>query len=438
MFDTILGVLAGDDLSIGNCRGQSYDNAANMSGMYSGVQARIVEVNPAAVFAPCSPHSLNLVGTNTVKSCQLVVNFFSILQQLYNFFSSSTHRWEILLENLKDNATVLKNLSKTRWSDQHQACKSVCQSWSEILNALLQIANNKFEKPETRQQAKGIHVSLDNLENCFISLVWNDILQRLNAVSKALQAKDCHLALVVELYHSLMQYVAEFRNQFSVYEEKAKSVCKHTSYKFYLSRKKKRKPHFDEAGETEHEFTGRDNIKVNMFYFSIDRLEAELKKRCEAYEILCDRFSFLTLLHVQDSGEIRKNCTKLLSFYPDDLGDELEVECLHLGAHLRSMKIQNISMIELSIMLHEKQLTIVYANVNVALRIYLTIPVSNCSCERSFSAMSRVKDYLRSTMCEERLNALSIMYIESSILQTIDTEKIINEFAEKKVRRVNL
>lgn len=100
------------------------------------------------------------------------------------------------------------------------------------------------------------------------------------------------------------------------------------------------------------------------------------------------------------------------------------------------MKIQHISMIELSIMLHEKQLTIVYPNVNVALRIYLTIPVLNCSCKRSFSAMSRVKDYFRSTMCEERLNALSIMYIESSILQKIDTEKIINEFAEKKVRRV--
>jgi len=46
---------------IENCRGQSYDNDRNMLGIYSGLQARIKELNPIIEYMPCSGHSLNLV-----------------------------------------------------------------------------------------------------------------------------------------------------------------------------------------------------------------------------------------------------------------------------------------------------------------------------------------------------------------------------------------
>lgn len=80
------------DLDIANCRRQSYDNASNMSGAYSGLQARIKEVNPLAVFVPCSAHSLNLVGSCAAESCEAAISFFSNLQALYNFFSISRHK----------------------------------------------------------------------------------------------------------------------------------------------------------------------------------------------------------------------------------------------------------------------------------------------------------------------------------------------------------
>jgi len=37
-------------LNIQDCRGQSYDNSANMSGVYTGLQSRIKAVNPLAHF----------------------------------------------------------------------------------------------------------------------------------------------------------------------------------------------------------------------------------------------------------------------------------------------------------------------------------------------------------------------------------------------------
>lgn len=57
MVDAILGFLKSSGVVILDCRGESYDNAKNMS----GVQIRILVLNPLAVYVPCSAHSLNLV-----------------------------------------------------------------------------------------------------------------------------------------------------------------------------------------------------------------------------------------------------------------------------------------------------------------------------------------------------------------------------------------
>ena len=53
------------------------------------------------------------------------------------------------------------------------------------------------------------------------------------------------------------------------------------------------------------------------------------------------------------------------------------------------------------------------------LQIALTICVSSASCERSFSALKRIKTYLRSTMQEERLVNLAVLSVEREISQTL-------------------
>lgn len=58
----LLKFLGDHDINILDCRGQSYDNAPNMSGKYKGMQALILEKNKLSVFVPCCGHSLNLVG----------------------------------------------------------------------------------------------------------------------------------------------------------------------------------------------------------------------------------------------------------------------------------------------------------------------------------------------------------------------------------------
>ena len=59
-------------------------------------------------------------------------------------------------------------------------------------------------------------------------------------------------------------------------------------------------------------------------------------------------------------------------------------------------------------LIRERYLQSVYPNVDIALRIYLTLPVSNASGERSFSKFGIIKHRLRTSMCEDRLNNLTL------------------------------
>ena len=46
------------------------------------------------------------------------------------------------------------------------------------------------------------------------------------------------------------------------------------------------------------------------------------------------------------------------------------------------------------------------SNMYICLRTYLSLFVTNCSGERSFSAQKRIKNYLGSTLKDEKLNHL--------------------------------
>ena len=74
-----------------------------------------------------------------------------------------------------------------------------------------------------------------------------------------------------------------------------------------------------------------------------------------------------------------------------------------------------------------------FPNINIALRILGTIPISSCECERSISALRRVKTWHRSTMGEERLNGLALLCLHREI--KVDVKDVIKRFASAKQRR---
>uniref|UniRef100_I1QZT7 HAT C-terminal dimerisation domain-containing protein n=1 Tax=Oryza glaberrima TaxID=4538 RepID=I1QZT7_ORYGL len=76
-----------------------------------------------------------------------------------------------------------------------------------------------------------------------------------------------------------------------------------------------------------------------------------------------------------------------------------------------------------------------YPNLSIAYRILFTVPVTVASAERSFSKLKLLKNYLRTTMTQERLNGLATLCIEKRLLDEIDINIIINDFVSRNVRR---
>ena len=65
-----------------------------------------------------------------------------------------------------------------------------------------------------------------------------------------------------------------------------------------------------------------------------------------------------------------------------------------------------------------------------------TSPIGSCEAERSFSALRRIQTYLRSTMTEERLRGLTLMYVHYSKAAQLDTGEVVKQFVRAHPRHL--
>ena len=75
-------------------------------------------------------------------------------------------------------------------------------------------------------------------------------------------------------------------------------------------------------------------------------------------------------------------------------------------------------------------------------KLILTIPATNVSTERSFSALKRIKNYMHNTQGQELLSSLSQLNIESRLLDRLKSKPtFINDVIDiftTKSRKINL
>lgn len=80
--------------------GQGYDGGSNMQGDKMGVQGRIREKCPQALYTWCWSHSLQLVMSHTADASSAAVDCFNKIKEVYSSVSSSAHRTRIMGQHL--------------------------------------------------------------------------------------------------------------------------------------------------------------------------------------------------------------------------------------------------------------------------------------------------------------------------------------------------
>ncbi|KAK6191066.1 hypothetical protein SNE40_002814 [Patella caerulea] len=138
-----------------------------------------------------------------------------------------------------------------------------------------------------------------------------------------------------------------------------------------------------------------------------------------------------------EPNEVRISCDRLAQTYVDDIttdiGDEMiQFRHIVMNADMDEQKSEH-AFYKLLLRLDIQD---TLPNIEAILRIYLCMMISNCSGERSFSKLKLVKNYLRSTMGQDRLVYLVRLASESYILRTINVKETIAKFVRGKKRRV--
>ena len=123
--------------------------------------------------------------------------------------------------------------------------------------------------------------------------------------------------------------------------------------------------------------------------------------------------------------EVIKHCDTLAAHYSNDI----EVTQMNSDDTKTSKEL-----LMYRILLHDG-LVETFPNVAVAFRIYLSLMVANYTGERSFSQLKRIKNECGTRINQERLEMLSLMFIESVVTRQLSFDDIVEQFASQKSRK---
>ena len=222
----------------------------------------------------------------------------------------------------------------------------------------------------------------------------------------------------------------------------------HNRYTETLCISKQTQPKNEEDFGYEGEDTGytraledaRQSFRIGTCFPIIDLLIAEVRRKF----VYCKRkqnFNFLLNLNTWAISDIKNAASKSLKVYASNVDSDFPSEVVHFAFHLRSSldlgSKTNTAQAQLSY-LKKNHLIKTFPNVAIILCIYLTLPVANTECERSFSALKRVKNYLRSFLTPDHVCDFCIIAIEKRFTKSMSFEDIIDKFAAAKCRKHQL
>ena len=129
-----------------------------------------------------------------------------------------------------------------------------------------------------------------------------------------------------------------------------------------------------------------------------------------------------------DDNDLRKHCTAFVEVFSDDKSSDVDLDDFFSELKVLQVTLPDDFMSAPEILQFVTTLDC-YPNVSVAYR--MSVPVTVASAERSFSKLKLLKNYLRSTMLQGRLNGLAMCSIENAILGIIDLDTIINDLHQE-------
>ena len=279
-------------------------------------------------------------------------------------------------------------------------------------------------------------MKIKSFDFIFAIICMKNVMYKMKLMIDTLQTEelDVSRALLAETKESLerickdesgvnneVQAACSFANQFDVDAE----------YEFRNIHRKRVPPRrLDEASEAAADLTVASFYQKEVFTF-VDTMSSVLSSNISALED-----SFRPLIDVLDPNKMPSTdkVEKLAPVFPDDIPhpDALFAEIEVFFSHCDKEKTKREEPFTLrdaadfAIECHRKHK--LYPNVAKVYCLLLTSPPSVCKSERLFSHLKLLKNYLRSTMSQEILDALMMLKCERDIVDAIDIQHVVDRW----------
>ena len=269
-------------------------------------------------------------------------------------------------------------------------------------------------KPKERDEAMAIKKQIENFDFVFMLVVQYKILEIVDIPSKAMQCKTIDLISAHKLSQKAAQNIAELRTSFDAVMNEASSISSQWGLPRQFSNKRTKKiTFFDELSEGIALSDPVKRFRVTVFLPLMDIVSRQLINRFKGMNALVMAYKVLepSFLSSASHFNIKEEAKKFSYKFADNVSPLFPRQMLSIKTSFKEKIAHSKSAKE--------------PDVCTAYMMYLTVPVTVATAERSFSKLKLIKNFLRSSMSQERLSGLSLLSIEHEREKTLDFRKAI-------------
>lgn len=416
--------------------GQGYDGAASLAGHVSGAAVEVKKEAEMADYFHCASHATNL-SCSKIATVPVIRNAQDTMANVINHFNYSVKRCELLKKHVDrinpSQSSRLITLCSTRFVERHA---SVARFWAclpAILNALEDM--EEWDDREASSKANSLRCCLERSE----TIVGLACLQYMSAlllpVSRALQSESNDLIRALDIVKgtkkALLESRTESQTSFGKIYESVLSLAGKIGVDIdqprIPSRSKYRASALSEANDIPSYY------RLNVFIPLLDAVLVDFTDRFSShFEKTAALSALIPNLIAARSWEDFKPAFEKYSTYVEDTESEFRFEfeawkrfCAELDKEGENESYSAIK----SLNVCPKD---IFPNVFVFLQILATLPVTTCEAERMFSAVERTLTAIRSSMGEERLEALLLCQTHRDLLPSPD--QVVTTYANSSRR----
>ena len=283
---------------------------------------------------------------------------------------------------------------------------------------------------ETKARIIGVKSQMHTFKYFFGVHLEQLILGHSDNLSKTLQRRDISAAEGQQVTEMTVKTLLSIRSdeKFNLFWQNIISLAESLDVSEPRLPRQRKAPKQFEVGEARPEcLTSVEGHFQRIYYEALDLLIACIKNRFDQPGYRIYRNLQELLLSAFNNRNYDEAYDFVATFYKSDF------DTTFLKTQLQIVSIEEKTDVSLAdIVNHFKKMSksqlSLLSEVVKLVRLILVMPATNAVSERTFSALRRVKTYLRTTMTQARLNHLMLLYVHHVETEKIDLVQVANDF----------